>query len=647
MRHPSSRRLPSAVRLLSLFGLLAVGSNAETSNICLHAPSAAARIVCQQLHKWDTKVRAHHHSFSSFSVQSSSSHSSSSSSSSASSNSSSLGGEVHHATHSSQSSSSHQSSSSSSAVSVVTHSRSSPPDLPLQISKRPTQTPPRQLLPSRPPLPESDVFQIETNREFQAPERGDYVRSSPIPAPQSAPIYSGPTEVYEIMNPFFTRNTSDPFECMDMKCLCPFLRGHYYENRGCIASDGSTIGRAVRMEYRMLSDSQRQRFHEALNRLKSNGIFDRFVREHQDAEESGGAHSGPAFLPWHREYLKRFEIALRLQDHTVAIPYWDSTLDECLQNPLSSVLFTNDFAGSNEARSGYVRDGPFATWNTVEGQRPIRRHPGIQGRLLLEADIDAVLQAPNVVRVLAYTAPQGDCPHTTDWSCLEYSHGNVHVYIGGDMFDPSTSANDPLFHLHHSFVDLIWENYRKQRQNARDRELHYPMARNTNCSSQEHFDYFPMRPFRPLRNIDGLSNSYTDHLYEFAERPSCARTGSDRECGSKYLFCDISRGQRRCAPKLQDNAMCGSYGDQGCLSGSCRAGRCTTTTRRTTITTRNNSFANIYKIKPHKPMNFRLAVLTKTSVARSGRRTASAGRTSATCASGAPPPVEFVSLPTT
>lgn len=36
--------------------------------------------------------------------------------------------------------------------------------------------------------------------------------------------------------------------------------------------------------------------------------------------------------------------------------------------------------------------------------------------------------------------------------------------ILGDMFQPTTSTNDPIFWNHHSFVDLIWENWRIARQ---------------------------------------------------------------------------------------------------------------------------------------------------------------------------------------
>uniref|UniRef100_A0A8R1TKT0 ShKT domain-containing protein n=1 Tax=Onchocerca volvulus TaxID=6282 RepID=A0A8R1TKT0_ONCVO len=376
--------------------------------------------------------------------------------------------------------------------------------------------------------------------------------------------------------------TSTPYQCMDLECLCTYLRGRIQAGRICYLLDGSRLTKAIRKEYRMLTDQERRRFHNALIELKRSGEYGNLALIHGRASISGGAHSGPAFLPWHREFMKRFEIALRQIDPSVSLPYWDSVLDSGLPYPEDSVLWTNELMGTTNAR-GEVTGGDFANFVTFENHPHIRREVGRQGSPFKESDLNWFLQQNRMENVLAFTAPRQGCRYHANYNALEYTHGNAHIFVGGDMYDPYTSGNDPVFYLHHSFVDYIWEMYRQQKQTRYQRENDYAPD-NQACSSALHFASALMRPFTPLRNIDGLSNEYTDNLYEYAPRPTC-RSGST--CGSKYLFCDRSHGQPHCVSQARIGGRCFGfvYGEQVCHNGVCIGGRCVATSSTSIQTT--------------------------------------------------------------
>lgn len=64
-------------------------------------------------------------------------------------------------------------------------------------------------------------------------------------------------------------------------------------------------------------------------------------------------------------FAKRFEIALRQIDPSVAIPYWDSTLDNGLPDARDSVMWTKELMGTTDA-SGALTGGDFANFKTFQ-----------------------------------------------------------------------------------------------------------------------------------------------------------------------------------------------------------------------------------------------------------------------------------------
>ncbi|CAK5113236.1 unnamed protein product [Meloidogyne enterolobii] len=295
----------------------------------------------------------------------------------------------------------------------------------------------------------------------------------------------------------------------------------------------------------MLSDEKRQAYFKAVQQMKDNGAYDLCAIQHRDAYLLKGAHRGPAFCPWHRELLKRFEILLReaadqtMKTTDVCLPYWDSTLERQLPTPKDSLLFTEAFIGSTNSNNE-VSNGPFSPWQTLEGNDYLKRNVGSDGVCYSEAEK----------------------------TFLKIPHGTTHTFIGEDMSDPKIAANDPIFFSHHCFVDLIWELYRWKQQTYAQRPVQYTPDKRE-CEPAVHFKEAKMTTFPFFKNIDGCRNEYTDNMYEYAPRPTC--TVKKPDCGSKYLFCDLSHVTPHCAAKVRIGGDCKGFtkGEQVCYNGKC------------------------------------------------------------------------------
>ncbi|CAK5062706.1 unnamed protein product [Meloidogyne enterolobii] len=397
--------------------------------------------------------------------------------------------------------------------------------------------------------------------------------------------------------PNLTINNQTMEECITLSCCCPFLGGISNGSiNDCTLPNGQQFQKAYRKELRTMSDDERNRLFKCIRKLKDSGEYDALARLHKDAFDSGGAHGGPAFCLFHRELTKRYELMIRKCDPDLYLPYWDSTLDGRLPQPKDSCLFTEKFLGGTDPSTDYVINGPFSPWPTTEGNPYISRSVGQMGGCFTDQDIEEVYEQTDIRDVLSYSMPYASCNISVNWEWLEYRHGNVHGFIGGDMGDARISANDICFYFLHCFVDFVRENFSKsnflkifegwrlRRQNRHQRETEYPPDIAA-CESSAHFKHATMAEFSPLQNIDGLRNDYTDNMYEYADRPNCSLEIPD--CNSIYLFCDLSHGDPHCAAKACLGGDCSGFikGEEVCFDSVCINNVCTKENITTTTTT--------------------------------------------------------------
>ncbi|WMX47337.1 tyrosinase family protein [Streptomyces roseicoloratus] len=224
----------------------------------------------------------------------------------------------------------------------------------------------------------------------------------------------------------------------------------------------------VRKNQATLTADEKRRFVAALLELKRSGRYDAFVTTHNafimgdtDTGDRVG-HRSPSFLPWHRRFLLEFEQALQSVDATVALPYWDWTADRTSR----SSLWAPDFlGGTGRARDGQVLDGAFARsgnrWTInvrVDGRDYLRRDLGAGGRQLpTRAEVDSVLAMETYDTAPWNSASEGFRNHLEGWRGVNL-HNRVHVWVGGQMAT-GVSPNDPVFWMHHAFVDKLWAEW--------------------------------------------------------------------------------------------------------------------------------------------------------------------------------------------
>lgn len=169
----------------------------------------------------------------------------------------------------------------------------------------------------------------------------------------------------------------------------------------------------------------------------------------QNTVHLGGSpnrHGTLAFLPWHREFINRYEILLQKADPTVKLLYWDWTTDP--ENSTGGFnFFTPSFMGASGRGTGGTSIGaPF-----IPALAPPAVFRNLSPLTQTPADPDASLLSNPTFALFADDNEQVP------------NHNSAHGYVGGggNLNFPSTAAEDPFFFLLHGNVDRLWAQWQR------------------------------------------------------------------------------------------------------------------------------------------------------------------------------------------
>jgi tyrosinase len=152
------------------------------------------------------------------------------------------------------------------------------------------------------------------------------------------------------------------------------------------------------------------------------------------------------FLPWHRAYLYRLELALQRQVPGVTLPWWDWTRGERI--PREYRLKRVDGKANDLASAKIVVFGGQSRGRTF------RRDP------------DAPAAAPGPPYRDRYRQALEATSFQDFTSRIEGIHDDVHVWVGGTMSNIDWAAYDPLFYAHHAMVDRAWRIWQHRNPGA-------------------------------------------------------------------------------------------------------------------------------------------------------------------------------------
>ena len=202
--------------------------------------------------------------------------------------------------------------------------------------------------------------------------------------------------------------------------------------------------RALRGAYATImeiADNRGYNYHAGLHGVPGNYCW------HELRVVSGRAQN--LFLPWHRAYIKYFELAVRDQNPDVTLPWWNYTSSKTVPEAFSVETVDGE---ANPLRSAPIR----VPTSNPPLDRYTRRFPGegVPPSVGLPTDSE-IAALYSITQFEEFSNAMQDIHNGIHgWTGgISMQNGQI---VGGDLGSVATAAYDPIFWSHHCMIDRIW-----------------------------------------------------------------------------------------------------------------------------------------------------------------------------------------------
>ncbi|KAI9170684.1 Tyrosinase P [Paramyrothecium foliicola] len=217
--------------------------------------------------------------------------------------------------------------------------------------------------------------------------------------------------------------------------------------------------------------------------------------------QSNVIHNVGAFLPWHRLYMRAHEILLQREcGYEGAQPYWDELADVTSGTLETASVFNVDtgFGNAELDDNGCVSTGPYV--NLTMHITQTSNNATYCLTRSLNADIFKFAGSTYI------DACFNSANYTEAFECyMDSPHVAGHGAVGGTMLDVVASPGEPLFFLHHTYLDRAWWLWQKADWPARKTQMGGRNIPYTWYLEQNNFEY----PGADILDYDGDDGNIT------------------------------------------------------------------------------------------------------------------------------------------